>query len=170
MLRSEMRPSTYPLIDPGEAAALVLEHIPVLGVEELELGDCGGRVLAQDLVAGSPLPAFPSSAVDGFAVRAADAGKTLRVTGESAAGRPLDERVEPGTAVRILTGGVVPDGADCVVMLEEVSLDGDHVIVPAGLRAGTNFHAVGADMRAGDNALVVGTQLGAAEIGLAAAL
>src|SRR5205823_6405890 len=82
--------STYPLIDAGEAAALVLEHTPVLSVERLALAECAGRALAADLVADAPLPAFPSSAVDGFAVRAADAGRTLRVVGESAAGRPFD--------------------------------------------------------------------------------
>jgi molybdopterin molybdotransferase len=170
MLDITLRVSAYPLIDAEEAAALVLERTPVLGAEELALGDCAGRVLAQGIVAASPLPAFPSSAVDGFAVRAADAGRTLRVIGESAAGRPLERSVEPGTAVRLLTGGVVPGGADCVVMVEEVALDGDLVTVPGARRPGTNFHAGGADMRAGDKVLGPGTQLGAAEIGLAAAL
>lgn len=149
---------------------MVLERTPVLGVEHLSLADCNGRVLAEDIAAPSPLPAFPSSAVDGYAVRSADAGKTLRVVGESAAGRPLDERVRAGTAARILTGGILPDGVDCVVMVEDVTLDGELVTVPPGLRPGTNFHAVGADLRAGEKVLSAGTQLGAAEIGLAAAI
>ena len=165
-----MRASTYPLIDAGEASALVLEHTPVLSVEDVHVGECFGRVLAHDLLATSPLPAFPSSAVDGFAVRAADAGKTLRIVGESAAGRPYAGAVAPGTAARILTGGAVPEGADCVVMVEEVSLDGDHVTVPSGLQPGTNFHAVGVDVRNGERVLERGVQLGAAELGLAAAL
>ncbi|HEX2680215.1 MAG TPA: gephyrin-like molybdotransferase Glp [Candidatus Dormibacteraeota bacterium] len=165
-----MRVSTYPLIDADVAAALVLEHTPTLGVERVHLRDCFGRVLAQDLVAEAPLPAFPSSAVDGYAVRAADAGQMLRVVGESAAGRPFEGRIEPGTAARILTGGALPDGADCVVMVEDVNLAGDTVTVPSGLRAGTNFHHVGADLRAGDLVLTAGTQLGPAEVGIAAAM
>ncbi|HKW70359.1 MAG TPA: gephyrin-like molybdotransferase Glp [Candidatus Dormibacteraeota bacterium] len=164
-----MRASTYPLIDAGVASALVLEHTPVLGVERVDLAECVGRVLAEDLIADASLPSFPSSAVDGYAVRAADAGKTLRVVGESAAGKPFDGAIAPGTAARILTGGVVPDGADCVVMVEDAHLAGDHVTVPASLRPGGNFHKVGDDLRVGDKILDAGTLLGAAEIGIAAA-
>ena len=165
-----MRASTYPLVEVDDAAALVLEHTPVLGIERVALAHCIGRVLAEDLSAPASLPAFPSSAVDGYAVRAADAGKPLRVLGESAAGRPFDGTVKPGTTARILTGGVVPDGADCVVMVEDVKVDGEVVIVPAPLRPGSNFHQPGADLRAGELVVSAGTQLGAAEIGLAAAL
>jgi molybdopterin molybdotransferase len=165
-----VRASTYPLIEVDEAAALVLDRTPVLGVERVALAHCIGRVLAEDLVAPASLPLLPSSAVDGYAVRAADAGKPLRVLGESAAGRPFDGTVQPGTAARILTGGVVPDGADCVVMVEDVQLIGDVVTTPSPLRAGTNFHAPGADVRAGERVAAAGTQLGAAELGLAAAL
>ncbi|HEX9362160.1 MAG TPA: gephyrin-like molybdotransferase Glp [Candidatus Dormibacteraeota bacterium] len=164
-----MRVSAYPLVEADQASALVLEHTPVLGVEHVPVADAPGRVLAEDLVATGPLPAFPSSAVDGYAFRAADAGTTLRVLGESAAGRPFEGSISPGTAARILTGGVVPDGADCVVMLEDVRLDGNHLKVPASLVAGANFHKVGADVRAGERVLSAGTQLGAAEIGIAAA-
>ncbi|HVH62568.1 MAG TPA: gephyrin-like molybdotransferase Glp [Candidatus Dormibacteraeota bacterium] len=163
-----MRVSTYPLIDADEAAALVLERTPILDIEELALAECFGRVLAQDVVAAGPLPAFPSSAVDGYAVMSADAGKTLRVIGESAAGRPLNTPIVQGTAARVLTGGVVPEGADCVVMVEDVHVDGDRVTIPSNLRAGANFHRVGVDVAAGDRVLTSGTQLGAAEIGIAA--
>jgi molybdopterin molybdotransferase len=165
-----MRASTYPLVDADAAASLVLERTPVLGSEMVALVECPGRVLAEDLVASAALPAFPSSAVDGYAVRAGDGGRPLRVVGESAAGRPFDLLVEPGTAVRILTGGVVPEGADCVVMMEDVELRGDVVTVPGGLAAGQNFHAPGGDLEAGERVLPAGIPLGAAEIGLAAAL
>ena len=165
-----MRASTYPLIDADDAAALVLKHTPVLGIERVSLAHCVGRVLAEDLVAPSSLPAFPASAVDGYAVRAADAGKQLRVVGESAAGRPFDGKLTRGSAVRILTGGVLPDGADCVVMVEDVEEKGDLVTVPTSLKPGVNFHAPGADLRAGERVVVAGQQLGPAEIGLAAAL
>src|SRR5260370_10067118 len=103
-----MRASTYPLVDADEAAAIVLDHTRVLAVERVTLAECAGRVLAEDLVAPSALPAFPSSAVDGYAVRSSDAGRTLRVIGESAAGRPFAGPVAPGTAARVLTGGGVP--------------------------------------------------------------
>src|SRR5947208_14316968 len=164
-----MRVSAYPLIDVDEAALLVLEHTPVLGTERVQLADAIGRVLAEDLMASGPLPAFPSSAVDGYAVRAADAGKALRVLGESSAGRPFDGTVTAGTAARILTGGVVPDGADCVVMVEHVRVSGEEVTVPPSLVAGNNFHKVGDDVQAGDRLLSGGSQLGAAEMGIAAA-
>jgi molybdopterin molybdotransferase len=165
-----VRASTYPLVEVDEAAALVLERTPVLGIERVALAHCIGRVLAEDLVATASLPVFPSSAVDGYAVRSADAGKPLRILGESAAGRPFDGAISAGTAARILTGGVVPDGADCVVMVEEVQVAGDVVTTPPGLRPGTNFHVPGADVRAGEKVVTAGTQLGAAELGLAAAL
>jgi molybdopterin molybdotransferase len=165
-----MRASTYPLVDVDEAYALVLAQTDVLGLERLTLGECAGRVLAEDVTANAPLPAFPSSAVDGYAARSADAGKALRVLGESAAGRPFAGIVEAGTAARILTGGVLPDGADCVVMVEDVTFTGDLVVVPGELRPGSNFHSPGADMRVGELAVAVGTQLGAAELGLCAAL
>ena len=165
-----MRASTYPLVDADEAAALVLDRTPVLLHERVVIGEAVGRVLAEDLSAHSELPAFSTSAVDGFAVRAADAGGTLRVVGESAAGRPFAGGVEPGTAARILTGGVLPAGADTVVMVEDVRLAGDVVTVPGDLRAGSNFHRPGADVKAGEVVLRAGTQLGAAELGLAAAL
>src|SRR5258706_4398949 len=100
-----MRASTYPLVDADEAAALVLDHTHVLEVERVTLEECAGRVLAEDLIAPSALPAFPSSAVDGYAVRSSDAGRTLRVIGESAAGRPFSRPVVPGTAAPVLTGG-----------------------------------------------------------------
>src|SRR5204862_450125 len=152
----------------GFAGGLVGVLIAV-GLGRLALAGCAGRALGEDLVADAHLPAFPSSAVDGFAVRAADAGRTLRVVGDSAAGRPFAGAIPPGAAARILTGGALPDGADCVVMVEDVQLAEDQVTVPPSLRPGANYHKVGDDVRAGDRILTAGTQLGAAEIGIAAA-
>ncbi len=165
-----MRASTYPLVAADEAAALVLERTPVLDTESVSLADAGGRVLAAGLRSPVDLPRFPSSAVDGFALRAADAGRTLPIRGESAAGRPFPGPLDAGAAARILTGGVLPEGADTVVMVEEVEVEGDAVRVPAGLVPGTNFHAVGADLRKGELVVPQGWPLGAAEIGLAAAV
>ena len=165
-----MRASAYPLVAAEEAAAQVLEHTPVLPLERVHLRNAAGRVLASDLHASNDLPAHASSAVDGYALNSADAGKTLRVVGESAAGRPFEGSIGPGTAARLLTGGVVPDGADTVVMVEEVVEAGDTVTVPAGLRPGVNFHRPGADVKKGELVLKAGSELGAAELGLAAAL
>ncbi len=165
-----MQASTYPLLDASEVASLVLERTPVLGAEELPLADCWARVLAEDLVAPSDLPAFPSSAVDGYAVRAADGGGRLEVVGESAAGRPFPGPLPGHAAVRILTGAVLPVGADCVVMVEETSEHDGWVEVPTRLEAGRNFHRVGDDVRRGELVLQAGEVLGPAELGLAAAL
>src|ERR1700687_293957 len=147
-----------------------MDRVQLLGIERVALAHCAGRVLAEDLTAPASLPAFAASAVDGYAVRADDAGKTLRIIGESAAGRPFEGNVLAGFAVRILTGGVLPQGANCVVMVEDVEEKGEMVTVPAALKAGQNFHAPGADLRAGERVLMAGMQLGAAELGLAAAL
>jgi molybdopterin molybdotransferase len=165
-----MQASTYPLVDAAEAAELVLRHTPVLPAEEVHLAGCPGRVLAEDLVAQRQLPAFPSSAVDGYALRAAGGGRRLRVVGESAAGRPFVGALPAGAAARILTGGVLPDGADTVVMVEDVEQLGDSVVVPEGFPAGRNFHRPGDDLRRGELVLHKGEPLGPAELGLAAAL
>ena len=165
-----MRASSYPLLAAEEAAALVLSRTGVLEPEELALVDCPGRVLAEDLVAGADLPPFPASAVDGYAVRSEDGGGRLRVVGESAAGRPFEGRLEPRTAARLLTGGVLPEGADSVVMVEDTRLEGEFVVVPEGPPPGRNYHRPGDDLKAGELVLRAGRPLGAAELGLAAAL
>jgi len=165
-----MRASPYPLIDAGVAHDTVLRLTPTLGAGEESIAVCSGRVLAADLVAPRALPAWPASAVDGYALRAADGVAALRVVGESAAGRPLSSSLERGTAARILTGGVVPEGADTVVMVEDTELDGELVRIPAGIAPGANFHRPGSDIREGEVALRRGRALGPAELGLAAAL
>lgn len=165
-----MKASTYPLLAAEDAATMVLERTPVLPAERVRLADAPGRVLAEDLRSPVDLPRFPSSAVDGYALRAADGGGILRVAGESAAGRPFTGHLDPGWTARILTGGVLPEGADTVVMVEDTEAVGEAVRVPRGLRAGANFHVVGADLRRGELVVAAGTPLGAAEIGLAAAV
>jgi molybdopterin molybdotransferase len=165
-----MKASTYPMFAAEAAAALVLDRTPVLPSEEVRLAEAPGRVSAEDVVANRMLPAFPASAVDGYAIRSADGGGRLRVVGESAAGRPFAGRLEPGDAARILTGGVLPEGADSVVMVEDVEQLGEQVVVPTGFAAGRNFHAPGDDLRPGDRVVGRGQPLGAAELGLVAAL
>jgi molybdopterin molybdotransferase len=165
-----MRASTYPLVEASEAASLVLERTPVLPGEEVPLDQAAGRALVHDLVAPRQLPPFPSSAVDGYAIRAAEAGGRLAVVGESAAGRPFQGELPPGSAAAILTGGVVPPGADTVVMVEDVAVGEGWVEVPAGARPGSNFHRPGDDLREGDLLVRRGEVLGPAELGLAAAV
>ena len=164
-----MRASTYPLVDPVEAHRIVLERVAVLSSEPVPVGEAAGRVLAEDLIGLEDLPAWPSSAVDGYAIRSADGGGRLRVIGESAAGHPFGGRLERGMAARILTGGVLPEGADRVVMVEDTTLEGDFVVVPEG-PAGRNFHAPGDDAKAAERLLRAGVALGPAEVGLAATL
>lgn len=165
-----MRPSSYPLLDARDAKTTVLRLTPVLEVEELSVALCAGRVLGIDIAAPNDLPRWPVSAVDGYAIRSADGGGALRVIGESAAGHPFRRALEPGTAARILTGGVMPDGSDSVVMLEEAANDVDMVRVPEGFAAGRNHHLPGSDLRAGEVVLRAGEQLNAAELGLAASM
>src|SRR5215470_13737879 len=165
-----MRASTYPLVDAAEAAALVLDRTLILPAEDVPLAGCAGRVLADDLIAPAQLPPFASSAVDGYAIRSGDGGGRLRVVGESAAGRPLAGELPPGATARILTGGVLPQGADTVVMVEDVEQADGWVSVPVGFPAGHNFHRPGDDLRQGELVIAHGEPLGAAEVGLAAAL
>jgi molybdenum cofactor synthesis domain-containing protein len=165
-----MRASTYPLLEAAQAARLVLERTPVLEAEELPLERSRERVLAADLLADRDLPAWPASAVDGYALRSADAGGSLRVVGEAAAGRPFQGRLQAGTTARILTGGVLPAGADAVVMVEDTRLDGELVVVPEGIAPGANFHPPGSDLRVGDLIAARGEPLGPAQLSLAAML
>src|SRR5215831_1973455 len=165
-----MRASTYPLVDAAEAAALVLDRTPILPPEDVPLADCPGRALADDLIAPAQLPPFPASAVDGYALRSRDGGGRLTVVGESAAGRPFDGELPAGSAARILTGGVLPVGADTVVMVEDVDQGPGWVLVPSGYPAGRNFHRPGDDLRQGEVVVRGGEALGPAELGLAAAL
>ena len=106
-----------------------------LAPEPVPIAEAGGRVTAEDVYARIDLPPFASSAMDGFAVRAADLPGTLRIGGESAAGRSFDEELEPGCAVAISTGAVVPAGADAVVPIENVVRSDNGVEILAACRA-----------------------------------
>src|SRR5262249_3145096 len=115
------------LMPVSDARRAVLEGAAGLPEEQVLLEQARGRVLARDMTALRTQPPDPMSAMDGYAVRAADAslGAKLKVIGEVAAGRPIDRPVGPGEAVRIFTGGVVPPGADAVVIQEDTTREGD---------------------------------------------
>jgi len=152
-----------------DALRLILERVEPLSSAPIPLDEAAGRVLAEPAVAAVDLPPFASSAMDGFAVRASDTPGTLPIVARVAAGRPAPRALEPGEAMAIATGGVVPDGADAVVPIEIVNATGDRLEVPDPISAGANVRPRGGDVRAGDAMLEAGTRLGAIQVGALAA-
>jgi molybdopterin molybdotransferase len=169
-------PSTDLLTPVDEARRLVLERASWLGFEPVPLAEARGRVLADDIEAQAPVPGFDNSAMDGFAVIAADLAEadeepvSLAVVGESRAGRPSERPVAPGQAVAISTGAMVPAGADAVVRVEDTELDGDRVVVAAAVPVDNNVRRTGEDVAAGASVLAAGATVGAAELGVLASL
>jgi len=164
-----------PLLRLDEARGRVLaEMVPVAEVESIDLQAALGRVLALAVHSGVDVPAQRSSAMDGYACDARDlpdAGTTsLRIVGTSWAGRPHVGGVSRGQCVRIMTGAVLPDATDTVVMQEQVRVEDGCAVVEAGHRAGQNVRAVGEDMRRGDLAVAAGKELQPAHLGLLASL
>ncbi len=157
------------LLSIDEALALVLEHVRPLPDEQVGVGDASGRVLAADAVARVDLPPFRSSAMDGYAVRAADTPGRLRVTGQSAAGHPAAVPPAAGEATAISTGAVVPDDADAVVPVERTRRDGDSVQVEQ-VEPGENVRPRGGDIAAGDTVVAAGATCGPAQLGALAAV
>jgi molybdopterin molybdotransferase len=158
------------MLSVADARSQILARIDSLGSETVAIGAAGGRVLAGDALATRALPPWDNSAMDGFAVRSADVPGRLPIAGESAAGSEpgLDHR--PGTATRIMTGAPMPRGADCVVIREEVTLEGDLAIIEVGAAPGANVRRAGEDIAPGALAVAAGAELGPGEIGLLAAL
>jgi len=148
----------------------VLAAARPLSAETVPIGRAGGRVSAEDARARVDLPPFPSSAMDGFAVRAVDLPATLPIVGESAAGRPFDGRLEPGSTAAISTGAVVPEGADCVVPIERVVVMDNSVEFSIEVDPGTNVRPRGGDIAAGEVAVPPGVRLTPARIAAAAAV
>jgi molybdopterin molybdotransferase len=151
-----------------EALGAVLEHVRPLDAETVPLAAAAGRVLAAAARSAVDLPPFPSSAMDGFAVRAADTPGTLPVVARVAAGRPSPRPLDAGEAMGIATGGVVPDGADAVIPIEYVDERDNNVEVPA-VASGSNVRPRGRDIASGDVVVASGTVLGPAQLGALAA-
>jgi len=161
------------LMPVADALAKVLEDAGPLDSETVDLADACGRVLAQDLPARRTQPPADVSAMDGYAVRAADVTRrpvTLRVIGEIAAGRPFPGRVEAGTAARIFTGGVVPEGADTVIIQEDTQRHGDDVVIDYIPRPGAHIRRAGIDFEQGAVLLRRGERLNARDLMVAAAM
>lgn len=156
-----------------EALAEILQHASVLPAEPSALHRARTRVLATELRASRTLPPFDNSEMDGYAVRAADLREVpcaLPIAETVAAGHVASGRLAPGTAARIFTGAPLPEGADAVVKQEDVVREGERVRFERAVRAGAFVRPRGSDLALGDLALAAGTRLGAAELGLAAAL
>lgn len=161
------------LVTLDEAAADAVSRVhPVDGVLELPLAEADGHVLAQALIAPRDLPPFANSAVDGYAVRFANlshgAPASLPVLGRTMAGE-APARLGQG-AWRIFTGAPVPEGADTVVMQEDVVVSDGMVVLPAGIRRGANLRLAGEDVASGQEVLPAGRRLGPQDLGLLAAL
>ena len=159
------------MLSVAEAHARVLALVAPLPAEDVPLAAAAGRVLARDVVAARAQPPFDASAMDGYAVRAADAvtGAALRLIGESRAGGRFAGRVGSGETVRILTGAPVPEGADAVVIQEDVARDGETIRLAAGASPGDNIRPAGVDFAAGAR-LTAPRRLTPAEVALAASM
>ncbi|UWQ14646.1 bifunctional molybdopterin-guanine dinucleotide biosynthesis adaptor protein MobB/molybdopterin molybdotransferase MoeA [Aliiroseovarius sp. M344] len=148
---------------------------PIAGTERIPVADASDRILAADHVAARSNPPGANAAVDGyaFAYEGLPAGDIVHmplVKGRAAAGAPFSGNVPLGQAIRILTGALLPDGVDTVVMQEDVQIDGSRLSFPAGLKPGANARAAGEDMVAGQRALPAGHKMRAPDVALLSAL
>jgi molybdopterin molybdotransferase len=167
----------YPMLPVEEAQARVLSRIHRLGKEEVAILDALGRIAAEDVTADYDIPPHTNTAMDGYAVRAADTTGAspetpvrLQVIGELAAGYVAEENVAPGTAIRIMTGAPIPPGADAIVRFERTKRDEDHVDILAEVQIGKEIRPAGEDVRSGDTVIPQGRMLRPQEIGMLAAL
>ena len=157
------------------AQRMIVERVtPVAGIERVPLRQALGRTLGEDIAAPIAVPGYDNSAVDGYAVRFddlhADKSTTLRCIDRITAGHDPSAALMPGTAARIFTGALLPEGADVVIMQEDCERDGDSVIIRPGIKRGANTRQAGEDVARGTRALAAGKRLGPADLGLLAAL
>ena len=157
----------------ADALAAILAGAEPLPEEMVALDAGHRRVLARDLEARRTQPPQAMSAMDGYAVRATDAaqaGAKFKVIGEVAAGRPFDRAVGRGEAVRIFTGGVIPDGADAIVIQEDTEVDGRSITITEATSAGRHIRPAGVDFNKGDVLLRGGSRLTDRDLSLAASM
>lgn len=161
------------LMSADDALARILSAVPTLPVVETPLLDALGLVLAEEILADRDVPAFRNSAMDGYAVRGDDVASApveLRVVGAIAAGGFSERAVEPGEAMRIMTGAPMPEGADTVVRVEDTDNASDVVTIAAATPKGLAVRHVGEDLKKGERVLAAGTVLRAPEVGLLASV
>jgi molybdopterin molybdotransferase len=160
-----------------EAREVVLRHAPARRVERLAIDQALGFVLAGDLTACEPLPPFPRSGMDGYALRSADTASatrenplTLPLSGVIPAGHPMSASLQPGSAASIMTGGAIPAGADAVIRLEEVRVTPEGIQLFRPVPAGENVAPIGEDVQAGQMILQAGHRIRPAEVNLLTAI
>ncbi|HEV3362731.1 MAG TPA: gephyrin-like molybdotransferase Glp [Acidimicrobiia bacterium] len=161
-----------------EAQNRILATVPRLPAVSVALSEALGLVTVEDLAATEPIPPFANTGVDGYAVRAADtAGATpespvrLRIVDELPAGKAPTVPVGPGEAIRIMTGAPAPEGADAIVMVEDTTVDGGHMVcIGKEARPGDHVRPAGGDLDVGDAAFPAGSVLGPAHLGVVASL
>jgi len=165
------------MIEIGEAQRKILEEIPVLGSERIHILEALGRVLAQDVEAIRDVPTEDNSAMDGYSCKAADIQHAsadnpvrLKIIGESPAGKPFHGTTGNREAVRVMTGGLIPDGTDTVIMVEYTKREGDQLICLEASREGNHIRRRGEDVRAGEVVLAVGDIVRPPEVGMLATL
>ncbi len=162
-----------PLMPVAEARQRILADLPLMPSKQVSLPEAHGRVLAVDVAARVTQPPLAVSAMDGYAVRAADVAMVpanLAVIGAVPAGGLFEGEVGAGQAVRIFTGAPLPAGADAIIIQEDTERDGDKVTVTEGVKTGRYVRRAGLDFAEGDVLLTAGTVLSARDIGLAAAM
>jgi molybdopterin molybdotransferase len=159
------------MIPVEEARTRILAGIAATPAEVVALAEAWGRVLARPVLSRLTQPPRDVSAMDGYALRAADAtlGATLKVVGAAPAGHPWEGTLAPGEALRLFTGSVVPDGADSILLQEDATRSGDAVTVNEAATQGRHIRRAGQDFAAGDTLITPGKRLNARDIGLAAA-
>jgi molybdopterin molybdotransferase len=159
------------MISVAEALGRLFALVRPVGAETVPLAEAGGRVLAADALARRTQPPFAASAMDGYAVRAAEAplGATLAVIGEAAAGRRFAGSLSPGAAVRIFTGAPVPPGADAILIQEDARREGERIVVTAAPAPGEHVRPAGGDFRAGEP-LAAPRRLAPSDVALLAAM
>jgi molybdopterin molybdotransferase len=153
------------LISVLDGQTIVRKKAVRLRREGISLEGALDRVLAENVAARGDVPPFASSAMDGYAVRAGPAGRTLTVVAESRAGAPTEHQLADGEAIRISTGAAVPPGAQAVIPQENVRQSGSRIETQSAVSEGANIRGAGEDMRAGTVVLAAGTVLGPAELG-----
>jgi molybdopterin molybdotransferase len=161
------------LLPVEEALRRVLEGVVSLSADTVAIAAAHGRTLAADVAATRTQPPWANSAMDGYAVRAADVaepGSRLRLIGSSAAGHSFSGRIGPGETVRIFTGAPIPDGADSVLIQEDATADGPSITATRAVKPGQHIRLAGLDFAAGQVLLNAGRRLGPTEVALAAAM
>jgi molybdopterin molybdotransferase len=165
------------MITVEQALETILGHIRVLGTERVDILKARGRVLAEDIVSGLDVPPLDNSSMDGYAVRHADIAVAsadkpvlLKITGDLPAGYTSQEILQPGQALRIMTGAPIPEGADTVIMQENTSSQGPTVAIRQGEKAGANIRRAGEDIKKGALLFPAGALVRPAHIGIMASI